>query len=108
MRRIGDTVTHHYAGSLASIRASDDWYDRVCGQKIVSNMGVSRDNLIWRNPDPEEWIQSEVVSKEAATTKLYLVAMGYGRVGTRDTYQSVRLSASTYYCVPMQTSMFKL
>ena len=34
--------------------------------------------------------------------------MVYGHVGTRDTYQSVRLSASTYW-VPMQTSrrMFK-
>ena len=69
-------------------------------------MGASRDNLIWRNPDPEEWIHSQVVNKEQATTELYL-AMIYGRVGTRDTYQPVRLSASTYW-VPMQTSMFKL
>ena len=51
---------------------------------------------------------SLVVRKDAATTELYLVAMFYGHVGTRDTYyQSVRLSASTY-CVPIQTSMIKL
>ena len=40
-------------------------------------------------------IHSQVVNFEQAATELYL-AMVYGHVGTRDTYQPVRLSASTY------------
>ena len=50
---------------------------------------------------------SQVVRQDAATTESYL-AMIYGRVGTRDTYQSVRLSARSTYCVPIQMSMIKL
>ena len=36
-------------------------------------MGATRDSLLWRNPDPEELIHSQVVNKEPqATTELYL------------------------------------
>ena len=55
-------------------------------------MGASRGSQFNRygetRPDPEEWIHSQVVNKEQATTELYL-AMIYGRVGTRDTYRPV-------------------
>ena len=82
--------------SLCGVAGLNQMYSTESATKrFFFNMGATRDNLIWRNPDPEEWIHSQVVNKEQATTELYL-AMIYGRVGTRDTYQPVRLSASTY------------